>query len=188
MARAHAADRSWPRSTPNAGARTQAVGCGRLVIGGFHPLSEHAHVGSLETCPPFPSLTCSERRRRQRALAFGRPTGRPRPEERRASRVDSIFLAEGMSIPRLAGLILLVEVVYVTALAFAVPRGSGAVALAFVTTFLLATVISHRVGRCQPASTNLKTRQPQRRAPSVTRPRRTYGRRAGSDAPDARGT
>jgi hypothetical protein len=137
--------------------------------------------------PTLPFDYLRERRRGQRAAAAGQTT-RPRPEKQRASRVDSIFPAEGMSIPRLAGLILLVEVVYVSALAFAVPRGSGAVALAFTTTFLLATVISHRVGRCQPASTNLKTRQPQRRAPSVTRQRRTYGRRAGFDAPDARGT
>ena len=138
--------------------------------------------------PTLPFAHLHEHRRRQRALAIGRPTDRPRPEGRRATGVDSTFPAEGMSILRLAGLILLVEVVYVSALAFAVPRGTGAVALAFTTTFLLATVISHRVGRCQPASTNLKTRQPQRRAPSVTRQRRTYGWRAGSDAPDARGT
>jgi hypothetical protein len=137
--------------------------------------------------PTRPFADISERRRGHRPAA-ARHTGRPRPEERRASGVDSIFPAEGFSIPRLAGLILLVELVYVSALAFAVPRGSGAVALAFTTTFLLATVISHRVGRCQPASTNLKTRQPQRRAPSVTRQRRTYGRRAGFDAPDARGS
>jgi hypothetical protein len=135
--------------------------------------------------PPFADI--SERPRGHRPAAASH-TGRPRPEERRAGRADSIILAEGVSIPRLAGLILLVELVHVSALAFAVPRGSGAVALAFTTTFLLATVISRRVGRCQPASANLKTRRPQRSAPSVTRQRRTYGRRAGFDAPDARGT
>ena len=64
-----------------------------------------------------------------------------------------------------------------SALAFAVPRGRGAVALAFVATFLLATVISRRVGRCQPMSTDLETRELQRPVPSVTRQRRT-GRRA----------
>jgi hypothetical protein len=58
-----------------------------------------------------------------------------------------------MSVPRLAGLILLVELGYVSVLAFAVPARSGAVALALATTFLLAIVISRRVGRCQPTST-----------------------------------
>ena len=96
--------------------------------------------------PTRPFADISERRRGQRPAA-ARHAGRPRPEERRASGVDSIVLAEGISIPRLAGLILLVELVYVSALAFAVPTGSGAVALAFTTTFLLATVISRRPGR-----------------------------------------
>jgi hypothetical protein len=138
--------------------------------------------------PPFPDI--SERRRGQRPAAASH-TGRQRPEERRAGRVDSIVLAEGISIPRLAGLILLVELVYVSALGFAVPRGSGAVALAFVTTFLLATVICRRVveptSTHQPITANLRTREPQRRAPSVTRQRRTHGRREASDA-DPRGT
>jgi hypothetical protein len=99
-----------------------------------------------------------------------------------------------MSIPTLAVLILLVEVVYVTALAFAVPRGRGAAAIAIVTTFLLARVISSPVGRCHPTSANpptatsLNRRAPQRRALSGTRPRRARGRREGSDATDARET
>ena len=79
-----------------------------------------------------------------------------------------------------------------SALAFAVPRGTGAVALAFVATFLLATVICRRVvdptSTHQPITTNLKTRWPQRQAPSVTRQRRTHGRREGSDAAEPRGT
>ena len=84
------------------------------------------------------------------------------------------------------------ELVYVSALAFAVPRGSGAVVLAFLTTFLLATVICRRVveptGTHQPIITNLKTRWPQRQAPSVTRQRRKHGRREGSDAADPQQT
>jgi hypothetical protein len=144
--------------------------------------------------PTLPFAYLHEHRRRQRAAALGRPTDRPRPEGRRARRADSIFPTERMSIPRLAGLILLVEVVYVSALAFAVPRGRGAVAIAIVTTFLLARVISSRVRRCQPMSanqptaTNLNTREPQQRALSGTRQRRTRGRREGSDATDARET
>jgi hypothetical protein len=93
-----------------------------------------------------------------------------------------------MSIPRLAGLILLVEVVYVLAMAVAIPHGNGAVAIVIAATFLLATVISRRVGRCQPTSTNLKTREPRRRDPSVTSPPRTSGRRQGSGATDPQET
>ena len=137
--------------------------------------------------PPLPFAHLRERHRRRRAAAVGQLSARPQPRVRRASGDESGIPAEWMSIPRLAGLILLVEVVYVSALAFAVPRGTGAVALAFVATFLLATVIS-RVGRCQPTSTNLKTREQQRPVPSVTRQRRTHGRREGSDAADPRGT
>ncbi len=142
--------------------------------------------------PPLPFAYLRERRRRRRAAAVGQLSARPRPEERRASRVDSIVLAEGISIPRLAGLILLVELVYVSALAFAVPRGSGAVALAFVTTFLLATVIFHRVveptSTHQPITANLKTREPQRRTPSVIRQRRTSCREERSHAHDPQET
>jgi hypothetical protein len=100
--------------------------------------------------PTHPFARLRERRQGQPPAAAGQ-TGRP---DRAASRVDSIFLAEGMSVPRLAGLILLLELVYVSAVAFVVPGGSAAVALAFVTTFFLATIISRRVGRCQSASTN----------------------------------
>jgi hypothetical protein len=140
--------------------------------------------------PTPPSAYLRERRRRQHPAASGQPTGHPRPEERRATRRDLTFPADGMSILRLAGLILLVEVVYVSALAFAVPHGTGAVALAFVATFLLATVISHRVGRFQPTTTNqsmatnFKTREPQRPVPSVTRQRCVSDPREGSDGTD----
>jgi hypothetical protein len=141
---------------------------------------------------PTPPLADISERRRGRRPAAASHTGRPRPHERTAGRADSIVLAEGISIPRLAGLILLVELVYVGTLAFAVPRGSSAVALAFATTFLLATVICRRVveptSTHQPITTNLKTREAQRRAPSVTRQRRTHGRREGSDAADPQGT
>ena len=134
--------------------------------------------------PPLPFAHLRERHRRRRAAAVGQLSARPQPRVRRASGDESGIPAEWMSIPRLAGLILLVEVVNVSALAFAVPRGTGAVALAFVATFLLATVISRRVGRCQPTSTNLKTREQQRPVPSVTRQRRTGSREERSHAHD----
>lgn len=96
----------------------------------------------------FPFAYLRARRRRRRAAGFGQAPGRPRSAERRTDTVDSSFATEGMSIPRLAGLILFVEVVYLSALAFAIPRGTGAVELAFAASFLLATAISRRVGRC----------------------------------------
>ena len=129
-----------------------------------------------------PSAYLRARRRRRPPAALGQPPGRPRSAERRTDAVDSSVATEGMSIPRVAGLILFVEVVYLSALAFAIPRGTGAVELAFAASFLLATVIGRRVGRCQPTSSNLKSREPHRQASKVTRRRRLGDRSEGSDA------
>jgi hypothetical protein len=79
------------------------------------------------------------------------------PRNQISSSRDSIHPAEAMSIPRMVGLILLIEVVYGTALAVAVPHGTGAVAIAMAATFLLATLVTRRVGGYEPMTANFKT-------------------------------
>lgn len=138
--------------------------------------------------PSLPFAYLGQRRDGNALPCSARLPVRPRSAERTTDTVDSSFPTEGMSIPRQAGLFRFLEVVWLSVLAFAIPRGTAAIVLAFAALLLLATVIGRRVGRSQPTSTNLKTRELQRPVPSVTSQRRTSCREQPSHTHDPQET